>query len=153
MGPLSSIIPKACQGSKDPWTNTTLVTSIFLAPYMMLLLLTPFSSKFKSNLRPKISWHCFSENVTLKRSVKGCPGWLEDWYHPNSVHVCKKLVNLNKKFITYRKKSENLLLPLYFWGNVSLPEDTFRTRLPDGHQPFPFIQICSGHTVLGIYET
>lgn len=53
-----TVIPKACQGSTDPCTNTTLVTSKSNAPYMILVLSTTSSRKEALYLEPKISTHC-----------------------------------------------------------------------------------------------
>ena len=51
LGPLSWVMPKACQGSNEPCTKTTLVTCMPLPPYMVLVLSMPLLSRLKSYLR------------------------------------------------------------------------------------------------------
>lgn len=63
------VIPRTCQGSTDPWTKTTLVTSISRPPYSTFVLSTALSRNFSVYLSSKMSAHCwmlkFNGNLLL----------------------------------------------------------------------------------------
>ena len=67
----SSVMPRACQGSSDPCTKTTLVTATSRPPYSAIVRSTPRCRRPEVNLGPNTSEHICTKKERGKASPKG----------------------------------------------------------------------------------